>query len=155
MGISNSISRLTDYYKRHGFGATIRRAGLAVKRGLFSSRMVVFYCDLRKLTAAPVNIPSSLRMERLRSYNELSQQDLQEMTSFWNPQQAHQNIQERFEKGSLLWLIKSGDRLAGYGWTLQGRTIGPYGRLLLRPRQADRGSGKHSELPKSGASEKL
>jgi len=130
MGIANSISRLTDYYKRHGFGATIRRAGLAVKRGLFSSRMVVFYCDLGKLTAAPVNIPSSLRVERLRSYNELSQQDLQEMTSFWNPQQAHQNIQERFEKGSSLWLIKSGDKLAGYGWTLQGRTIGSYYFLL-------------------------
>jgi hypothetical protein len=130
MGIVNSFSRLTDYYSRHGVAATIRRAGLAVKRGLFSSRMVVFYCDLTSLPTAPVNIPNSLRMDRLRSYNELSQQDLQEMTSFWNPQKAHQNIRERFDKGSLLWLIKSGDKLAGYGWTLQGRTIAPYYFLL-------------------------
>jgi ribosomal protein S18 acetylase RimI-like enzyme len=126
MGIANSISRLEAYYKRHGFGATIRRAGLAVKRALFASRMVVFYSDLAKQTTAPVDIPSSLRVERLRSSAELSPQDLQEMTSFWNPKQAHRNIRERFEKGASLWLIKSGDRLAGYGWTLQGSSIEPY-----------------------------
>ena len=68
MAISNSFSRLTEYYTRHGFGATIRRAGLAVKRALFSNRMVVFYCDLAMQTTAPVNIPSSLKVERLRSY---------------------------------------------------------------------------------------
>jgi ribosomal protein S18 acetylase RimI-like enzyme len=126
MGIANSISRLTEYYKRHGFEATIRRAGLAARRAVFSSRMVVFYCDLAKLTTAPVNIPSSLRVERLRSYSELCRQDLQEMTSFWNPKQANRNIRERFGKGASLWLIKSGEKLAGYGWTLQGHTIEPY-----------------------------
>jgi ribosomal protein S18 acetylase RimI-like enzyme len=126
MGIANSISRLTAYYKRRGFGATIRRAGLAVKRALFSNRMVVFYCDLAKQTTAPVNIPSSLKVERLRSYAELNPQDFQEMTSFWNPKQAHRNIRERFDRGASLWLIKSGDKLAGYGWTLQGRTVEPY-----------------------------
>jgi Acetyltransferase (GNAT) family len=130
MGIANFISRLAAYHTRHGFGATIRRAGLAVKRALFSSRMVVFYCDLAKQTTAPVNIPSPLKVERLRSYAELNPQDLQEMTSFWNPKLAHRNIRERFEKGAALWLIRSGDKLAGYGWTLQGRTIAPYYFLL-------------------------
>lgn len=130
MAISNSISRFTAYYTRHGFLATIRRAGVALKRGVFSSRMVVFYCDLGKQTAGPVKIPSSLIAQRLRSYAELSKQDLQEMTSFWNPKQAHRNIRERFEKGASLWLIKSEDRLAGYSWTLRGRTIAPYYFLL-------------------------
>lgn len=126
MGISSSISRLTGYCSRHGMVATIRRAGLAAKRALFSSRMVVFYCDLGKQATAPVSIPSLLGVERLRSNAELSRQDLQEMTSFWSPKQAQRNIEERFAKGASLWLIKSGEKLAGYGWTLQGRTIDPY-----------------------------
>jgi len=126
MGIASSISRLTAYYARHGFRATIRRAGLAMSRAFFSSRMVVFYCELAKQTAAPANIPSVLRVERLRSYAELSPQDLQEMTSFWNTKHAHRNIRERFEKGASLWLIKSGDSLAGYSWTIRGRTIATY-----------------------------
>jgi len=130
MSIANSISRLTSYYSRHGFGATIRRGGLAAKRGLFSSRMVVFYCDLIKLAMPPVNLPSSLKVERLRSYAELGAQDLQEMTSFWNPKQAHRNIRERFDRRATLWLVKSEDRLAGFSWTLRGSTVAPYYFLL-------------------------
>lgn len=126
MAIPTSISRLTAYYRRHGFGATIRRAGLAVKRALFSNRMVVFYCDLAKQTTVPASIPSPLDVERLTSYAEISQQDLQDMTSFWNPKQAYRNIRERFEQGASLWLIRSGDRLAGFSWTIRGRTIAPY-----------------------------
>ena len=126
MDISSSISRFTAYYRRHGLGATIRRASLALKRALFSSRMVLFYCDLDKQTTAPVNVPGSLSVERLRSYVELGQQDLQEVTSFWNPEQAHQNIRERFQHGASLWLVKSGGKLAGYGWTLEGGTMKPH-----------------------------
>jgi ribosomal protein S18 acetylase RimI-like enzyme len=130
MAIPTSITRLKAYYARHGFGATIRRAGQALKREIFSNRMVVFYCDLAKQTTAPVRIPSSLKVARLRSYAELSPQDLQEMTSFWNPKQAHRNIRERFARGSSLWLIKSGEKLAGYGWTMEGHTIASYYFLL-------------------------
>jgi ribosomal protein S18 acetylase RimI-like enzyme len=126
MGIVSSISRLTEYYKRHGFGATIRRAGLTVKRALFSSRMVIFYCDIDKRRLPPVHIPKPLRVTRLKTPVELRVEHLQEMTSFWNPRLARRNIVERFEKGASLWLITSGDRLAGYGWTLQGRTMEPY-----------------------------
>ncbi len=126
MSISTSITRIADYYSRHGFGATIRRVGLQASRTLFSSRMVVFYCDLGKQTSPQANIPDPLKLERLLTYAELSAADLQEMTSFWNPKQALRNVEERFEKGASLWLIKSGDRLAGYGWTLQGRTVAPY-----------------------------
>jgi hypothetical protein len=126
MGISDSISRLTDYYSRHGFAATIRRTGMAVKRALFLNRMVIFYCDLSNYAARPVSIPNSLNIERLMSEVELNPKVLQEITSFWNPQLARRNIKERFAKGASLWLIKSGEQLAGYGWTLRGCTIADY-----------------------------
>jgi hypothetical protein len=126
MSLANSISRFTDYYKRHGFGATIRRIGLAAKRGLFANRMVVFYCDLADAASRPIVIPGSLSIERVRSEAELPPQDLQEITSFWNPEQARRNIRERFGKGASLWLIRSAERPAGYGWTLRGCTIAPY-----------------------------
>lgn len=126
MGISNSILHVSEYYSRHGFVATIRRAGLGVKRALFANRMVVFYCDLPMQPTRPVNIPSSLRIDRLMSEKELGQQDLQEITSFWNPKQARKNIRERFAEGASLWVIKSEDKVAGYGWSLQGHTVAPH-----------------------------
>jgi len=126
MGISSSISRVTEYHSRHGFLATIRRAGLAAKRAVFASRMVVFYCDLDERSLPPVNIPSSLSVERLGKQAEVNPQDLQEIISFWNPKIAAWKIKERFAKGSTLWLIKSDDRLAGYSWTIRGRAIAAY-----------------------------
>ena len=132
MNIPDSISRLTTYYTRHGFRATVRRAGLAMRRSLTAGRVVVFYCDLTKQTLTSAAIPDSLKVDRVASEEELSQQDLKEMTNFWNPRLAARNMEERFTKGASLWLVNTGGHLAGYGWTLQGRTIEPY-YFPLRP----------------------
>jgi ribosomal protein S18 acetylase RimI-like enzyme len=126
MAISASISRLTAYYKRYGFGATFRRFGLSARRTLFSNRMVLFYCDLAPLSSEMPEMPNRVKVERHRTQADLSPQDLQEITSFWNPDLARRNINDRFGLGASLWLIRVEDKLAGYGWTLQGRTIKPH-----------------------------
>jgi hypothetical protein len=126
MSIASSISRLADYYGRHGFSATIRRTRLAATRVLFANRMIVFYCDLAGQSTRTVVTPSSLRIDRITSQTELSPEILQEITGFWNPKQARRNVEERFGRGASLWLISSGERSAGYGWTLRGGAIAPY-----------------------------
>ena len=126
VSVASSISRLIDYYSRHGLTATFRRAGLGLKRTLFANRMVVFYCDLAAQNSNPLTIPSNLRIDRVKTEAELNPKDLREITSFWNPQQARRNITERFGKGASLWLIRAGEILAGYGWTLRGNSIAPY-----------------------------
>jgi ribosomal protein S18 acetylase RimI-like enzyme len=126
MAISTAVSRFADYYRRHGFGATFRRAGSAVHRTLFSYRSVLFYFDLASPAAPLPNLPSSVKVERKKCAAELSAADLQEITCFWNPKLVRRNINERFDLGASLWLIKSHDKLAGYGWTLKGRTIEPH-----------------------------
>jgi ribosomal protein S18 acetylase RimI-like enzyme len=126
MGIVKSISRFTDFYRKHGLVNTVGRIGLALKRGLFSNRMIVFYCDLAKQPGVDLLIPNSLTIDQLRAESELSPEDLRAMTSFWSPKQARENINERFGKGASLWLLKSEGNLAGYGWSLQGSTIEPY-----------------------------
>jgi ribosomal protein S18 acetylase RimI-like enzyme len=122
---SNPISRLIAYYKRHGFGATLRRFSVAARRTLFAGRSVLFYCDLCALGPA-AQMPSGLRVERHRTQDDLSPQDLQEITSFWNADLARRNLNERFGLGASLWLIRLEGKLAGYGWTLQGRTVEPH-----------------------------
>lgn len=132
MSLATSIARVTEYYKRHGFAGTVRRAGQAAYRSLVANRFVVFYCDLTKLPADPAGLPATLRIERLRSERDLSARDLEAVTSFWNPELAQRSIHERFEKGASLWVIRSGEDLAGFGWTLRGSTMEPY-FFPLRP----------------------
>jgi GNAT superfamily N-acetyltransferase len=126
MSLLQLSNRFVAYYSTHGILATVKRMKLALKRGVFANRMVVFYCDLRKPLGPMTNLPTSITVERLYSYGQLPAEDLQFLTSFWNPKQAHQNIQERFEKGASLWLIRWQGNLAGYGWTVLGKTITPY-----------------------------
>jgi ribosomal protein S18 acetylase RimI-like enzyme len=126
MAIPASISRLAAYYKRHGFGATLRRFSLQAKRTFFANRMVLFYCDLATLAPATTEMPSRLKVERHRTQADIDPHDLQAITSFWNPDLASHNINHRFALGASLWLIRFEDKLAGYGWTLQGRTVEPH-----------------------------
>lgn len=120
-----SISRITEYYSRHGFGATIGRARVALSRALFANRMVVFYCDLSKPVRTSA-IPDSFKIDRLLSQAELSRQDFETMMGLWNPKLALRNLNERFAKGAELWIIKSEEQLAAFCWTMKGRTISPY-----------------------------
>ena len=126
MGIPSSISRFADYYRRHGFVKTVGRFAQAVKRSVFASRMVVFYCDLADQRTPPVALRDSLKIVRLRSQAEFRPQDFDAVTGFWNPQLAQKNMKERFGLGASLWLIQSEGQLAGFGWSLQGRTVEPY-----------------------------
>jgi len=126
MSISSSVSRVTDYFKRNGLRATVRRAALAARRALFSGRMVLFYCDLATLSSTTADFPSLPKVERYTNQTDLSPCDLHEITSFWDPELARRRIKERFGLGASIWLIKVEDNLAGYGWTLQGRTVEPH-----------------------------
>jgi ribosomal protein S18 acetylase RimI-like enzyme len=126
MAISQSISRLAAYYKRLGFAATGRRFTLQARRTLLANRMVLFYCDLARLSPPATEMPSRLKVERHRTQADISPQDLQQITSFWNPDLARHNIDRRFGLGASIWLIRFDDKLAGYGWTLQGRTVEPH-----------------------------
>src|ERR1700692_1617883 len=116
MAIPTSITRLVAYYKRHGFGATLRRFSLQARRTLFSNRMVLFYCDLATLNPAATEMSSRLKVERHRTQADIPPQDLQQITSFWNPDLARHNIDRRFGLGASIWLIRFEDKLAGYGW---------------------------------------
>jgi len=87
---------------------------------------VVFYCDLAAQTSPPPDLPKSLKLERKRDSAEIAPQDLQQILDVWTAKLALARMKERFDAGASLWVIKVDDRLAGYGWTLQGRVIAPY-----------------------------
>ncbi len=126
MSLTESISRLTDYLRRNGIRATVRRSELALRRTLFSGRMVIFYRDLSLHSTTAPDIPASLSVQRVQAEAEMSPQDHLEINSVWNPKLAEQIMKLRFKLGASLWLIRSEGVLAGYGWTLPGRTVEPH-----------------------------
>lgn len=126
MGIPVFTSRLFTYYSRHGLCATTRRGILALKRSILFNRQLVFCCDLTTRVVPPKAVHPSLKVERRKQRGELSDRELHEMVDFWNPKLALRRIEERFYEGAILWLIKFENTIAGYIWTLQGRTISSF-----------------------------
>ena len=126
MTISPYISRFIVYLRNNGCRATGRRILQDVNRALFVNRTILFYCDLSTLNCGSADLSSSVKVERRKSETEVDQVDLQKIVNFWNPKHTCRQVRERFEQGASLWIIKSEGNLAGYGWSLQGRTIAPH-----------------------------
>ena len=125
MNVSSAVLRFAVYFQRNGFRSTLQRAGQVVERALFSRRVVFLGCEICGQEQLLSELPACLQVERKRSEAELSSSDLSAMTNYWNPRLALQIIRERFDCGASLWIIKSEGELAGYGWTLQGRSVEP------------------------------
>jgi hypothetical protein len=119
-------SRFVEYKSRHGLWSTCKRAGLSLKRILTGNRMVLFYCDLGAREATSPCTTSPLAVERNTAAQMVAERDMLKIVNFWNPKIMPRLISERFNRGASLWLAKSGDGLAGYGWTLNGGTIEPH-----------------------------
>lgn len=88
--------------------------------------MVLFCCDLGFWKTSDLPDRHPLTVERNAVAQTVAARDLLQIVNFWNPKIMQRLISERFERGATLWLAKSGNHLAGYGWTLNGSTIEPY-----------------------------
>jgi ribosomal protein S18 acetylase RimI-like enzyme len=89
--------------------------------------MVLFYFDLADDgSLAATNMPDHLNVARKTGLDAIDTPDWQQITELWNPRLCRRNFSERFQEGASLWLIRSEGRLAGYGWTMTGRTIAPH-----------------------------
>src|SRR6202167_4017533 len=84
MSVVDPIARVAEYCRRHGFAATLSRAGIAAKRSLFASRMVVFYCSLDDRRLSQRHPSQAGKVRRLTSLAELAPEYFQQITEFWN-----------------------------------------------------------------------
>jgi GNAT superfamily N-acetyltransferase len=120
------ISRLVNYYRRHGVRSTMSRTVIALKRALTFPRMILFYCDLSNGPETAGTALEGVRVERISKFQDLNRSNLERIVNFWNPSVAHRQIRERFERGATLWVIFFANQIAGFGWSMIGRTIEPH-----------------------------
>jgi ribosomal protein S18 acetylase RimI-like enzyme len=128
MAVTESISRLINYYERHGFGATLQRSRVFLRRLFLFRRFVVYYFDLSKNANVSLvqNWPEHLTVTRVSRQEEIETKDWEKIVNLWNPELSRRNFSKRFKEGATAWLIRSHGDLAGYGWTLTGRSIQPH-----------------------------
>jgi GNAT superfamily N-acetyltransferase len=124
MPIVNGVRRFVSFFRRKGFRSTVARCIEAVRRMSYLGRMVLYRSTLSPECCIPTN-NSGAEIQRV-SATTASGADLELISRAWSPAIKKRQINERFKAGGELWLVKRNERLAGYGWTIRGRTIDPY-----------------------------
>jgi GNAT superfamily N-acetyltransferase len=123
MLFNQSISRLVQYARRHGIKQALLRTYAAFVRMASCGQTVLFYCDLQQNESARVNVLRGISFECKHGARDLDGKDYSKIVNFWNPEVTKRHIEERFQKGATLWLVRLGGNLAGFGWTLVGSTM--------------------------------
>ena len=128
--MTRALSRPIEYYRRHGFSATLSRLGLSLKRAISGDRLLLYALDLSRHQRTPGPFAHD-SVQRIDAESALHPADLDRIVSVWNPVIRRRQISERFKAGASLWLAKSAGNLVAYGWTLCGHTIEPHFFPLL------------------------
>ncbi len=126
MDLQDISTRVVRYGKQHGFLGTLRRLALSFSRCFTGSRMALYYCDLGVCRSPALEDPGRARVEEKRAQTELDPEDLRRILNVAAPRIVQRHLAERFAQGASLWLCKVEDQLAGYGWSIEGRTIEPH-----------------------------
>jgi len=105
----------------------MRRVGESMRRALSGNGLVLYACDLGSLKPETLDAIKSGTVERKETAEKLSATELDQIIGIdSNPSLAKKRLTERFEQGASLYLFKAEGKLAGYGWTLVGRTVEPH-----------------------------
>lgn len=106
--------------------ALVARTILEIQHMLKGHRMVLFCCDgsCTDVVRRPELINGHI--ERIQTTSQLASCDFGRLLMTGDPVMIKKGIEERFTKGATLWLYKVQGCVAGFGWTMVGRTVEPH-----------------------------
>ncbi len=120
------LTRLIRYYRRNGVTRTIWEVLKKIKKALFTKPEILYFVDLVTRQRKAHTLPDNFTIQCFRSEEEISSQDLNILFEHIGEKIVRYDVKERFGKGALLWLMKVDGTLAGYIWSISGRTIRPH-----------------------------
>src|ERR1051326_66234 len=117
------IRRAWCYARAHGVASTLKRAWLRSKQLLRGDRLVLFYCELRELGIGTMEPVGEGKAELKQSQAELAVADAERIANISDPALQYHRMSKRFANGASLWLWRHDSQLAGFGWSITGKTI--------------------------------
>jgi ribosomal protein S18 acetylase RimI-like enzyme len=121
----SALQRIALFYRRQGLLATIKRFFTALHRSFFLGRMIIYSCPMPFEGIGLSAKANKVDFERATNAH-LSKDDYATVLDIGSIEERSRDIANRFELGSELWLAKVNGRVAGFGWTLVGKTVSPH-----------------------------
>jgi len=131
----NLLTRIRIHYQKRGFLRTFRKMCEHPFQVIFKSKRLLIYAELNEVNDSVLTLPTNIIIECRTTYNEAVHPDMQRIIDYWDREMMMDKARERFEKGAILWIVKLNDDIAGFVWTIRGKSISPW-YLPLTPHDA-------------------
>lgn len=119
------FQRIALFYMRHGLLSTVKRIFTALNRSFYLGRMILYSCPMPYKGVGQSDIANQVKFERTTKAV-LSKGDYVTVLDTGSIDERSRDLANRFELGSELWLAKVSGRVAGFGWTIVGKTVLPH-----------------------------
>lgn len=122
------LKYLAKRIKTDGLVSGLRWLFVTIIRRIVPHRQVIWFVDLTKITSDEFSLPHNMFVKRFRSQDEMDEDDLNTLIKCRTElmgSATNEMINKRFKNGAVLWLIKEGDCIAGYSWTIVKDPITP------------------------------
>jgi len=119
------LQRIALFYRQRGLLATIKRFFTELYRSFYLGRMIVYSCPIPSGGITLSDKTNTVDFERATS-SHLLKDDYVKILDIGSIEKRSRDIANRFELGSELWVAKVNGRVAGFGWTLVGKTVSPH-----------------------------
>jgi GNAT superfamily N-acetyltransferase len=96
-----------------------------LKQSLFQDYTIVLYADLNHGLAIP-NLDACFSLESIGGIAGFSEKDVLRINEEFSAEKYFIDASKCFEKGAILWLLRSESKICGSLWSIRGRMVEPY-----------------------------
>lgn len=126
--MNRRLKRLVREIDKRGIFGGIKWLITTSYHRLLPQKQIIWCTDLTQMDTEGFSMPDNLKIQRFYSIDQIDKEDLKtlvECNTELMGSAASSLIQERFDKGAVLWLYKENGILAGYRWTIVNDHVTP------------------------------
>lgn len=120
------VKKSIHYYRRKGLLETLRHIPVKLRWTIFRKRDILYVCDLPRLDHQDFSLPEDTTVEKKVSFQQLKNDEMKALCEDQDEAIFAEQLKGRFNKGSVVWIIKYQGQTAGMFWTITGTTIEPH-----------------------------
>lgn len=112
---------IVNKFRSNGAVACLIWLFVAIIRRIFPYRQAIWFTDLTELSTDEFIMPTNIKIKRYSSRDQMDKEELKRLIECDTELMGSAGgiiIDERFDKGALLWLIEEDCHMAGYRWTI-------------------------------------
>jgi GNAT superfamily N-acetyltransferase len=124
------VDRIIRFYKKNGLTLLCRQAAVKLWQKVFIKPDVIYFADIAELSTPKCQLMDFCQIVERDAANPINAGEMDALADYIEPHMLRHQVEQRFQVGAKLWLLKKENACIGMVWTLVGRTVEPFYYLI-------------------------